>query len=54
MFFKKFNIEEFGKVFENNFYKFLKDIVNYNNVMSFIVISASCDYFKGRSNVLVF
>ncbi|XP_014718267.3 methylcytosine dioxygenase TET1 isoform X2 [Equus asinus] len=52
--FKKFNIEEFGKAFENNSYKFLKDTANHNNAMSSIATSASCDHLKGRSNVLVF
>nr|XP_008268265.2 methylcytosine dioxygenase TET1 isoform X1 [Oryctolagus cuniculus] len=49
--FKKFNIEEFGKAFENSSYKFLKDSVNHNNAMSSIASSASCDHLKGRSNV---
>ncbi|XP_077634651.1 methylcytosine dioxygenase TET1 isoform X2 [Crocuta crocuta] len=51
--FKKFNIEEFGKVFENNSYKFLKDTANHN-AMSSIATSASCDHLKERSNVSVF
>ncbi|XP_008565331.1 PREDICTED: methylcytosine dioxygenase TET1, partial [Galeopterus variegatus] len=52
--FKKIHIEEFGKAFENNSYKFLKDTINHNNAMSSIATSASCDHLKGRSNVLVF
>ncbi|KAL2769735.1 methylcytosine dioxygenase TET1 [Daubentonia madagascariensis] len=52
--FKKFNIGEFGKAFENNSYKFLKDTANHNNAMSSIATSAGCDHLKGRSNVLVF
>ncbi|XP_023393600.1 methylcytosine dioxygenase TET1 isoform X2 [Pteropus vampyrus] len=52
--FKKFDIEEFGKAFENNSYKLLKDTANHNNAMSSIATSASCDHLKGRSNVLVF
>uniref|UniRef100_A0A8C7B2Y1 Methylcytosine dioxygenase TET n=1 Tax=Neovison vison TaxID=452646 RepID=A0A8C7B2Y1_NEOVI len=51
--FKKFNIEEFGKAFENNSCKFLKDTANHN-AMSSVVTSASCDHLKGRSNVSVF
>ncbi|XP_067566850.1 methylcytosine dioxygenase TET1 isoform X1 [Pseudorca crassidens] len=51
--FKKINIEELGKAFENNPYKFLKDTANHNNAMSAIATSASCDHLKGRSNVLV-
>ncbi|KAM8957132.1 methylcytosine dioxygenase TET1 isoform 2-T2 [Lycaon pictus] len=51
--FKKFNIEEFGKAFENNSYKFLKDTANHN-AMSSIATSASCDHLKGRNNVSVF
>ncbi|XP_032697548.1 methylcytosine dioxygenase TET1 isoform X3 [Lontra canadensis] len=51
--FKKFNIEEFGKAFENNSCKFLKDTANHN-AMSSIATSASCDHLKGRSNVSVF
>ncbi|XP_010850481.1 PREDICTED: methylcytosine dioxygenase TET1 isoform X1 [Bison bison bison] len=51
--FKKINIEELGKAFENNPYKFLKDTANHNNVMSTIASSASCDHLKGKSNVLV-
>ncbi|XP_008072862.1 methylcytosine dioxygenase TET1 [Carlito syrichta] len=52
--FKKINIEEFGKTFENNSYKFLKDTANHNNAMSSIATSASGDHLKGRSNILVF
>ncbi|XP_012513966.1 PREDICTED: methylcytosine dioxygenase TET1 [Propithecus coquereli] len=52
--FKKFNIEEFGKAFDNNSCKFLKDTANHNNAMSSIATSASCDHLKGRSNALVF
>ncbi|CAK7304333.1 Methylcytosine dioxygenase TET1 [Vulpes lagopus] len=51
--FKKFNIEEFGKAFENNSYKFLKDTANHN-AMSSIATSASCDHLKGKNNVSVF
>ncbi|XP_044895996.1 methylcytosine dioxygenase TET1 isoform X2 [Felis catus] len=51
--FKKFSIEEFGKAFENNSYKFLKDTANHN-AMSSIATNASCDHLKGRSNVSVF
>ncbi|XP_044939370.1 methylcytosine dioxygenase TET1 [Mustela putorius furo] len=51
--FKKFNIEEFGKAFENNSCKFLKDTANHN-AMSSIATSASCDHLKGKSNVSVF
>ncbi|KAM7072971.1 methylcytosine dioxygenase TET1 isoform 2-T2 [Molossus nigricans] len=52
--FKKFNIEELGKVFENNSYKLLKDPANHNNAMSSNATDASCDHLKGKSNVLVF
>ncbi|XP_054428411.1 methylcytosine dioxygenase TET1 isoform X2 [Pteronotus mesoamericanus] len=52
--FKKFNIEEFGKAFENNSYKLLKDTANHNNAMSSIATNASCDHLKGRSDVSVF
>ncbi|XP_032279431.1 methylcytosine dioxygenase TET1 [Phoca vitulina] len=51
--FKKFNIEEFGKAFENKSYKFLKDTANHN-AMSSIATSTSCDHLKGRNNVSVF
>ncbi|XP_047558881.1 methylcytosine dioxygenase TET1 isoform X3 [Lutra lutra] len=51
--FKKFNIEEFGKAFENNSCKFLKDTANHN-AMSSVATSASCDHLKGRGNVSVF
>ncbi|XP_027445026.1 methylcytosine dioxygenase TET1 [Zalophus californianus] len=51
--FKKFNIEEFGKAFENKSYKFLKDTANHN-AMSSIAASTSCDHLKGRNNVSVF
>lgn len=51
--FKKINIEELGKAFESNPYKFLKDTANHNNVMSTIATSGSCDHLKGKSNVLV-
>ena len=50
---KKINIEELGKAFENNPYKFLKDTANHNNVMSTVATSVSCDHLKGKSNVLV-
>ncbi|XP_037661184.1 methylcytosine dioxygenase TET1 isoform X2 [Choloepus didactylus] len=52
--FKKFSIEEFGKALENNSYKFLKDTANFNNAMSSIANSASCDHLKGTSDVFVF
>uniref|UniRef100_A0A8D1T1A3 Methylcytosine dioxygenase TET n=1 Tax=Sus scrofa TaxID=9823 RepID=A0A8D1T1A3_PIG len=52
--FKKINIEELGKAFENNPYKFLKDTASHNNAMSSIATSASCDHLKGRNNILVF
>ncbi|XP_076981205.1 methylcytosine dioxygenase TET1 isoform X2 [Tamandua tetradactyla] len=52
--FKKFNIEEFGKALENNSYKFLKDTANFNNAMSSVANSASCDHLKGASDVFVF
>ncbi|XP_053442360.1 methylcytosine dioxygenase TET1 [Nycticebus coucang] len=54
MSFKKFNIEEFGKAFENNSYKFLKDPANHNNAMSSFAPGGSYDHLKGRSNALVF
>ncbi|XP_058154919.1 methylcytosine dioxygenase TET1 [Dasypus novemcinctus] len=52
--FKKINIEEFGKALENNSYKFLKDTANFNNAMSSIVNSESCDHLKGASDAFVF
>ncbi|EPY83765.1 methylcytosine dioxygenase TET1 [Camelus ferus] len=52
--FKNLSIEELGKAFENNPYKFLKGTTNHNNAMSSIATSASCDHLKGRSNVFVF
>ncbi|KAM5320452.1 methylcytosine dioxygenase TET1 isoform 2-T3 [Glossophaga mutica] len=52
--FKKFNIEEFGKAFENNSYKLLKDTANHNNAMSSVATTASCDHLKGKSNASVF
>ncbi|XP_059518519.1 methylcytosine dioxygenase TET1 isoform X2 [Myotis daubentonii] len=52
--FKKFNIEEFGKVSENNSCKPLIDTANQNNAMSSIAANASSDHLMGRSNVLVF
>ncbi|XP_012656758.1 methylcytosine dioxygenase TET1 [Otolemur garnettii] len=54
MSFKKFNIEEFGKAFENNSYKFLKDPANHNNAMSSFATGGSCDDLKERSDALVF
>ncbi|XP_053520020.1 methylcytosine dioxygenase TET1 isoform X2 [Artibeus jamaicensis] len=52
--FQKFNIEEFGKAFENNSYKLLKDTANHNNAMSSIATTASCDHLKGKGNASVF
>lgn len=52
--FKKFNIEEFGKAFENNSCNLLKDTANHHNAMSSIATSANCDHLKGKSNVSVF
>ncbi|XP_058527898.1 methylcytosine dioxygenase TET1 [Ochotona princeps] len=52
--FKKFNIENLGKAFENSSYKFLKDSTSHNNAMNSIAFGASCDHLKGKSNVFVF
>ncbi|ELW65745.1 Methylcytosine dioxygenase TET1 [Tupaia chinensis] len=52
--FKKFNIEEFDKAFENSTCNVLKDPANHHNAMSSIVTNVSCDHLKGRNNVLVF
>ncbi|ELK32361.1 Methylcytosine dioxygenase TET1 [Myotis davidii] len=52
--FKKFNIEEFGKVSENNSCKPLIDTANQDNAMSSIAANASSDHLTGRSDVLVF
>lgn len=51
--FKKFNIENLGKAFENSSYKFLKDSTNHN-AMNSIAFGASCDHVKGKSNIFVF